>query len=166
MAFIRYQSPDDPAFTVFDVSRFRVDHAVFLLRLEPLRERIGAKLEEQRHWNLQAMKLLEENRRLAACLEWLESLKGDPDAVFIPEMKHEPALDVVADGLIGEGHYERVFCPACEWNIGAADIIGEPWEFEEEGVTTRGIRSICRQGHTIHILIEGIDAIDLESPDD
>ena len=36
MAFVRYQSPDEPAFTVFETSRFRVDHAIFLLRLDPL----------------------------------------------------------------------------------------------------------------------------------
>jgi hypothetical protein len=166
MAFIRYQSPDDPAFTVFDISRFRVDHAVFLLRVDPLRERIKAKLEEQRHWNLEAMKLAEENRRLAACLEWLESLKGDPDAVFIPELKHEPALDVVADEVIGEGHYEQVFCPACEIEYHAEQVAREPWAFSEEGVTTKGVRSICGAGHTIHVLTKGIDALDLELPDD
>ena len=166
MAFIRYQSPDDSAFTVFDTTRFRVDHAIFLLRLDPLRERIKETLEEHSHWNLQAMKLVEENRRLVACLDWLDSIPHDSDSVIIPELKHEPALDVVADGLIGEGHYERVFCPACEIEYHAEQITREPWEFEEDGVTVRGLRSICQRGHTIHVRTDVIDALDLESPDD
>ena len=166
MAFIRYQSPDDSTFTVFDTSRFRVDHAIFLLRLEPLRVRIREKLEEQRNWNLPAMKLVEENRRLASCLEWLDSIPHDSDSVLIPELKHEPALDVVADGLIGEGQYERVYCPACEIEYRPEQIAREPWEFEEEGVTLRGQRSTCPGSHTIHVHTEGIDALDLETPDD
>ena len=166
MAFIRYQSPDDPAFTVFETSRFRVDHAIFLLRIAPLRGRIRDKLEEQRDWNLQAMKLVEENRRLASCLDWLDSIQDEPDSVVIPELKHEPALDVVADGLIGEGHYERVFCPACEVEYRAEQVTREPWRFEEDGVTVRGNRSTCREGHTIHVHTEEIDAIDLEASDD
>jgi hypothetical protein len=166
MAFVRYQSPDDTAFLVFDASRFRVDHAVFLLRTAPLRASIGEKLEERRDWNLQAMKLVEENRRLESCLEWLESLGDDPDLVAIPELKHEPAIDLVADALIGEGEFERAFCTACEAEYAAELIAREPWQFEEDGVTVRGRRSICPNGHTIHVLTEGIDAPDLEAPDD
>jgi hypothetical protein len=166
MAFIRYQSPDDSAFIVFETSRFRVDHAIFLLYLDPLRERIKETLEERQHWNLQAMKLVEENRRLVACLDWLDTIPHDSDSVHIPELKHEPALDVVADGLIGEGQYERMYCPACEIEYRAERITREPWEFKEEGVTVLGHRSTCPQGHTIHVRTEGIDALDLESPDD
>ena len=35
LAFVRYQSPDDSAFLVFDASRFRVDHGIFLLEARP-----------------------------------------------------------------------------------------------------------------------------------
>ena len=158
MAYVRYQSPDDPAFTVFDKSRFRVDHAIFLLRPAPLRARIAELIEERRDWNLRAMKLVEEARRLESCLEWLESLGDELDAVAIPELKHEPAIDLVADRLIGDGHYERAICPACEADYPPGEVAREPWEFEEEGVTIRGFRSLCPAGHTIHVLTEEIDA--------
>ena len=55
MAFVRYQSPDESAFLVFDASRFRVDHAIFLLEAAPLRARISretggaARLEPRGH---------------------------------------------------------------------------------------------------------------------
>jgi hypothetical protein len=166
MAYVRYQSPDDPSFIVFDVSRFRIDHAIFLLRVAPLRARIEGKLEEQRDWNLQAMKLVEENRRLSSCLEWLDTLSDDADLVAIPDLKHEPAIDVVADRLIGDGDYERAFCPACEAEYSPGEVSRDAWAFEEEGVTVRGSRSVCRQGHTIHVLTEEIDVLDLEGPDD
>ena len=166
MAFVRYQSPDDPAFLVFDASRFRVDHAVFLLHVAPIRSRLAEKLDEQRGWNLAAMKLVEENRRLAACLEWLESLADDPDLVAIPDLKHEPALDLVADRVIRDGDYERAYCPACEAEFHARDTVRETWEFEEEGIIVRGSRTLCAGGHTVHVLTEGIDAPGLESSDD
>jgi len=165
MALVRYQSPDEPAFTVFDRSRFRVDHAIFLLHVPSLRDRLREKLEEQRDWNLAAMKLVEENRRLAACLEWLETLPEDADVVVIPELKHEPALDLVADALIAEKAFAKAFCPACEREYLADQVAAEPWEFEEDGVTVKGRRSTCLQGHTIHVRTEGIDALDLETPD-
>ena len=166
MAFVRYQSPDEPSFTAFDVSRFRVDHATFLLRVAPLRALIGEKLEEQAGWNLPAMKLVEENRRLASCLEWLETLGDDADVVAIPDLKHEPAIDLVADRLIGDGEYQRAYCPACQAEYRPGEVTRDAWEFEEDGVTVRGVRSVCRRGHTIHVLTEGIDAIGLEGPDD
>jgi hypothetical protein len=166
MPLVRYQSPDDNSFTVFDRTRFRVEHALFLLRLGPLFESLRAKLDEQRDWNLQAMKLVEETRRLESCLEWLGTLGDDPETVAIPELKHEPAIDLVADAMIGDGEFERAFCTACEAEY-AAELIGRAsWQFEEEGVTIKGRRSICPNGHTIHVLTEGIDAPDLESPDD
>lgn len=166
MAYVRYQSPDDPAFQVFDVSRFRVDHAVFLLPVAPLRARIVEKLEQRRDWDLRAMKLVEETRRLDSCLEWLETLSDDPDEVAIPELKHEPAIDLVADALIGDSEFERTYCIACEAEYRANQVTREPWRFEEEGVAIRGLRSTCPNGHTIHVLTEAIDAPDLESPDD
>ena len=164
MATVRYQSPDDTSFLVFDESRFRIDHGIFLLRVAPLRARVEEKLEEQRDWNLRAMKLVEENRRLNSCLEWLDTLGDDPDLVAVPELKHEPAIDVVADRLIGDGGFERAFCPACRSDYSPGELARDAWEFEEGGVTVRGIRSLCRQGHTIHVLTEGIDAPDLEGP--
>ncbi len=166
MAFVRYQSPDDSAFLVFDASRFRVDHAIFLLRVASLHDAIVDKLEERRDWNLQAMKLVQEDLRLKSCLAWLELLDDDPEMVAIPELRHEPAIDLVADALIGEGEFERAFCIACEAEYAAELIAREPWQFEEDGVTVRGRRSICPNGHTIHVLTEGIDAPDLEAPDD
>jgi hypothetical protein len=166
MALIRYQSPDDSSFVVFDTSRFRIEHGVFLLRVGPLRARIAEKLEEQRDWNLRAMKLEQENRRLSDCLEWLDSLPEEGGEVVIPDLKHEPAIDVVADRSIGDGDYEKAICPACEAELTPAEVIVEPWEFEEGGVTVRGRRSTCRRGHTIHVLTDEIDAEDLELPDD
>jgi hypothetical protein len=165
MAFVRYQSPDDSSFLVFEVSRFRVDHAIFLLKAAPLRAKIAEKLEERRDWNLEAMKLAQESRRLESCLEWLETLGDDPDTVAIPELKHEPAIDLVADRLIGDGEFEKAFCTACETEYTADQVDREHWQFEEEGVTVRGRRSICPNGHTIHVLTEGIDAPDLETTD-
>jgi hypothetical protein len=165
MAFVRYQSPDDTAFLVFDASRFRVDHALFLLKVGPLRVAIASKIDERRDWNLSAMKLVEETRRLESCLEWLETLGDDPDTVAIPELKHEPAIDLVADALIAEADYEKAFCTACEAEYAAELIRREPWRFEEDGVTVHGRRSTCPNGHTIHVLTEGIDAPDLEAED-
>lgn len=165
MSFVRYQSPDEPAFTVFERSRFRVDHAIFLLPIAPLRKLLREKLQEQIEWNLQAMKLVEENRRLASCLEWLETIPDDPEKVIIADLKDQPAIDLVADHLIGMGGFERAFCPSCKVDYPADQVDREPWEFEEDGVTIRGCRSTCSQGHTIHVLIEEIDALDLESPD-
>ena len=166
MAYVRYQSPDDPAFAVFGASRFRVDHAVFRLRLGPLKGRVAALLEERRDWNLAAMKLVEENRRLVACMDWLEILGNDPDLVAVPDLVHEPALDLVANALIAEGEFARACCPACEADYAADRISREPWAFEEEGIIVRGLRSTCPQGHTIHALTEAIDAPDLEGPED
>ncbi len=165
MAFVRFQSPDEPAFTVFDASRFRVEHGVFLLRLAPLRERIETKLEEHKGWDLRVMKLVEENRRLVSCLEWLRSLPDEGDDVATPDLKDEPAIDLVANGLIGDGHFERAFCPACEAAYAPKEVTREPWEFEQEGVTVRGRRTACRQGHTIHVVTDAIDAPEIELDD-
>lgn len=151
MPLIRYQSPDDSSFLVFDVLRFRVDHGLFLLKIKPLKQSLADRLEEQRDWNLEAMKLFQENRRVAACLEWLESLGDDSEQVVIPDLKDEPAIDIVANRLIGEREYDRVFCTACEVEYQAGQIRLEPWAFEEDGVTVRGQRSLCRQEHIIHV---------------
>jgi hypothetical protein len=162
MAFVRYQSPDESTFTVFDISRFQVEHGLFLLRLVPLRNAIEAMLEKQRDWNLPAMKLVEENRRLASCLEWLQSLDDDSDVVVLPDLKHEPAIDLVADRLIVDHDYFKMFCPACEIEYRPEQVTLEPWAFEEDGVIVRGRRSTCPNGHTIHVMTDEIDAIDLE----
>jgi hypothetical protein len=162
MAFVRYQSPDDPVYTVFDVSRFRVDHGLFLLKVPPLCSRIEKKLEEQREWNLQAMKLVEENRRLTACLDWLHSLDAESEIVAIPELRHEPAIDLVADELISNLEYDRVFCPACEVEYSRDEVLREAWQFEEDGVTIQGRRSICGQGHNIHVVADLVDVLGLE----
>ncbi len=62
---------------------------------------------------------------------------------------------------------DRAFCPACEIEYpGRPDRRANPGQFEEEGVTVRGRRSICPIGHTIHVLTEGIDAPDLEFYDE
>ena len=87
----------------------------------------------------------------------------DPDRVAIPELKHEPAIDLVADALIGEGEYEKAFCTACEAEFTAEQVAQELWRFEEDGVAIRGRRSICPGGHTIHVLTDEIDVPDLES---
>jgi hypothetical protein len=166
MALVRYQSPDDSSFLVFDTLRFRVDHAVFLLRADLLQNSIREMIEERRDWNLQAMKLVQENQRLESCLEWLETLGDDLEMVAIPELKHEPAIDLVADHLIGESEFARAYCAVCEAEYTAQQVSREPWKFEEDGVTVRGLRTLCPSGHTIHVLTEGIDAPDLESSDD
>jgi hypothetical protein len=162
MALVRYQSPDDTSFLVFDQLRFRVDHGLFLLQVEPLKASLAAKLEEQRGWNLDAMKLVQENRRVSACLEWLETIADDPDLVLIPDLKDEPAIDLVANRLIADRQYDRVFCPACEAEY-RAEVIGlETWSFEEDGVVVRGRRSVCAQKHTIHIMTDEIDVGEIE----
>ena len=168
MATVRYRSPDAAAFLVFDRSRFRVDHAEFLLGIAPLRAAIVGKLEEHRGWDLRAMKLVQENRRLESCLEWLETLADDPsdDVVAVPGFEHEPAIDLIADRLVGDGDYAKALCPACEAAYDAGQIRRDPWRFEEGGVTVRGLRSTCPNGHTIHAMTEGIDAPDLEAADD
>jgi hypothetical protein len=165
MAFIRYQSPDDSSFLVFDLVRFRVEHGLFLLKLAPLKASLAAKLAEQSTWNLVAMKLVQENRRVAACLEWLETIADDPDTVVIPDLKDEPAIDLVANQLIGERAYDRVFCPGCEAEYRAEAIGVEPWAFEDEGMTVHGRRSVCGQGHTIHVQTDEIDAPEIEFED-
>ncbi len=165
MVLVRYQSPDDSSFLVFDRLRFRVDHGQFLLQIAPLKASLAAKLDEQRGWNLVAMKLVQENQRISACLEWLEMLGDDPDLVAIPALKDEPALDLVANRLIGDRAFDRVYCPACESEYRVEGISNEPWAFEEEGVTVRGRRSLCGQGHTIHVLTEEVDVPDIEFAD-
>jgi hypothetical protein len=165
MAFVRYQSPDDSSFLVFEVSRFRFEHGLFLLKLEPLKAYLAAKLAEQSGWNLVAMKLVQENQRLSACLEWLETIGDDPDVVVIPGLKDEPAIDIVADRLIIDREFDRVFCPACSLEYRAEETTIEPWAFEEEGVTVKGRRSLCGQGHTIHALTDEIDAPEIEIED-
>lgn len=165
MALVRYQSPDDSAFLVFDVSRFRVEHGVFLLQVDALRRSIAAKVEERAGWNLAAMKLLEEHRRLVSCLEWLDTVGDDLEIVEVPELKHEPAIDLVANGLIAEGQFGRAYCPGCQMDYRPDEVIKEPWRFEEDGVGVRGRRSVCPAGHTIHTLTDEIDAPDLESDD-
>ncbi len=112
------------------------------------------------------MKLVEENRRLASCLEWLQSLDEGGDEVLVPDLNHEPAIDLVADRLIGDGHFEHAYCPACETAYSPEEVAREPWSFEEEGVTVRGRRSACRQGHTIHVVTDAIDAPEIELKDD
>jgi len=162
MPLIRYLSPDDPAFLDFDKARFRVEHGVFYLRPGSIRARIAEILEEHRGWNLQALKLVQENRRLQACSEWLESLPVVDEGVVVPELKHEPAIDLVADRLIGDGDYERVECPICLASYEPDEVGLEDWEFEEEGTTIHGRRTVCRQGHTIHALRDSIDAPGIE----
>jgi hypothetical protein len=162
MALVRYQSPDDSSFMVFDQLRFRVEHGLFLLKAEAVKASLAAKLAEQSRWNLEAMKLVQENRRVAACLEWLETLADDPDLVAIPALKDEPAIDLVANRLIADRQYDRVFCPACEAESRPEAICLEPWSFEEDGVTVRGQRSVCGGGHTLHVQTDEIDAGDLE----
>jgi hypothetical protein len=165
MAFVRYQSPDDSSFLVFDQSRFRVDHGLFLLEVEALKASLVAKLDEQRDWNLEAMKLAQENRRISDCLEWLESLADDPELVAIPGLKDEPALDLVANRLIADRKYARVYCPPCEAEYRAEQIQIEPWSFEEDDVTVRGRRSLCLNRHTIHVMTDEVDVGEIELVD-
>src|SRR4051812_25393889 len=99
MPLIRHQSPDDPAFVVFDKARFRVEHGVFYLRPDSIRARIAEILEEHQGWDLRVMKLVQENQRLRDCDEWLSSLPAGDEGVVVPELKHEPAIDRVADRL-------------------------------------------------------------------
>ena len=167
MPAIQYRSPDDPAFVVFDRARFRVEHAAFHLRPGALRRALADAIAERAGWNLAAMKLVEEDRRLRACLEWLEKLPGDDgDLIIAPDLVHEPALDVVADGLIGSGEYDRTECPACQALYAPADVTREPWAFEEGGITVRGRRSTCPGGHTLHVMTDLIDTPELEIEDD
>ena len=58
---------------------------------------------------------------MKSCLEWLETLGDDPDLVAIPELKHEPAVDLVADRLIADVAFAKAYCPACE-----AEVSGRP----------------------------------------
>jgi hypothetical protein len=162
MPFVRYQSPDDPAFVVFDRARFRVEHGVFYLRPGSIRARIAEILEEHRGWDLRIMKLVEENRRLQACSDWLESLPVVDEEVVVPELKHQPAIDLVADRLIGDGDYERVECPICLASYAPDEVELEAWEYEEEGMTVHGRRTVCGKGHTIHALRDLIDAPGIE----
>ena len=166
MALVQYQSPDDPAFMVFDETRFRVEHGIFHLRAWPLRGLLAEILDSHAGWDLDRMKLVAENRRVRDCLEWLDSLPAGSDDILIPELIHEPAIDLVADALIGRKQYDRVICPACLVAYSPERVALDLWEFAEEDVTVRGRRTSCPQGHTIHVLTEAIDAPDLESPDD
>jgi len=166
MSTVRYRSPDDPAFVVFDKARFRVEPATFHLRLGPLRRGLAAAIAERGGWNLAAMKLVEEDRRLRSCLEWLEGLPEDGEGPVVPELVHEPALDLVADALIGDGEYERAECPACGATYAPAEVGRGPWAFEDAGITVRGRRSTCPRGHTIHALTDLIDDPGMESRDD
>jgi len=114
------------------------------------------------------MKLLAEDRRLRACLEWLEELPEDVNgpSLIAPDLVHEPAIDVVADALIGNGDYDLAECPACEAPYKPAEIAREPWAFEEDGVTVRGRRSTCPRGHILHALTDQIDDPGMEFTDE
>jgi hypothetical protein len=166
MPLVRYQSPDDPAFTVSGQSRFRVNHGVFYLRKAPLRDRISEILADQEGWNLAAMKLVQENRRLRACLEWLDSLPAEGEEVVVPELIHEPAIDLVADRLIGDAAYERAECPACAATYAQAEVQVEAWAYIDDGVTVRGRRSNCPRDHTIHALTDVIEDPEIGLMDD
>ncbi len=165
MSVIPYRSPDDPAFVVFDRARFRVDHAIFFLRPAPLRREIEAILGARAGWNLEAAGLLAEDKRLRACLEWLETVAEAGDDVVAPRLEHEAAIDVVAGPLIAEGEFERAACPACDSLYVPDRIAREPWEAAEDGVTVRGHRSVCPQGHVIHASTDLVDVPDLEGPE-
>ena len=162
MPVVPYRSPDEAAFVVFDKARFRVEHGIFYLRVGPLCRELAAVLEAHAGWNLEFMKLVEHDRRVRACLEWLESLPDDTGQVHPPDFVHEPALDVVANALIGRREYDRVDCPACVASYPADQIRLDPWEFEEEGVTLRGRASTCPGGHTVHVLTDVIDDLEIE----
>ena len=91
MPVVRYRSPDDPAFVVFDKARFRVEPAE-LRPSGPSRSaealesppRLAGRLESR-----PVLKLVEEDRRIRACLEWLGTLGGDDDDLVTPELVHE-----------------------------------------------------------------------------
>jgi hypothetical protein len=166
MSLVRYQSPDDPAFVVFDRPRFRVEHGVFYLRSASIRAGIAVILEQHRGWDLRIMRLVEENRRLQACSEWLESLPAGDREVVVPELKHEPAIDLVADGLIGDRDYDRVDCPICLASYAPEEIVLEAWEYEEDGTSVHGRKTLCGRGHTIHALRDSIDAPGIEMESD
>ena len=165
MALVRYQSPDDSSFLVFDRSRFRLDHGLFLLTSNTLRDQLLASLATQSGWNLEWMKLVHENKRIAACVEWLETLPADDDAVATPGLSHEPAIDLVANRLIADRSYVRVICPACSQDFPPSEITVEPWAFEEDGTTIRGRRSLCPGGHTLHVTTDEVEVPDLEVED-
>jgi len=165
MTTVRYRSPDDPAFVVFDKARFRIEHATFHLRFDPIRRALAAAIAEREGWNLAAMKLVEEDRRLRSCLEWLNKLPAAAEGPVSPDLVHEPAIDVVADTLIGAGEYDRAECPACDVAYAAAEIAREPWAFDEKGVSVRGRRSTCPRGHTLHALTDLIDDPGIEVPE-
>ncbi len=162
MSVIPHRSPDDPAFVVFDRTLFRVDHALFFLRVEPLRRAIGTLVEGRKGWNLEAAGLLSEDNRLRACLAWLEEVAGIGEDVVEPPFEHEPAIDVVAAGLITSGEFQRAACPACESLYSPDQIVREPWQETEEGVTITGHRSVCGRGHIIHATTDLVDVADLE----
>ena len=164
MPLIRYQSPDDPAFVVFDQSRFRVDHGVFLLHPCSIRARIGEILEEHRGWDLRILKLVAENQRLAACAEWLDAIEANDDRVILPELHYEPAIDLVADRLIGDGDFASVECPVCQASFTPEGVRRESWEFEEEGTAVLGRNTLCGRGHIVHAFRESVfvSGIELE----
>ncbi len=167
MPLIRYRSPDASAFVAFDQSRFRVEHGLFDLWPDALARRLVEAIDLRSGWNLPAMKLVEEDRRLRSCLEWLESLPGTgDDEVLIPDLRHQPAIDLVADHLIGDGQFERVLCPPCETVYEPARVRREPWEFEEDGITIRGRQTLCPGGHAIHVVRDHVDVPGIELPDD
>ncbi|WP_435007711.1 hypothetical protein P12x_004976 [Tundrisphaera lichenicola] len=162
MPLVRYQSPDDSAFVVFDQARFRVEHGIFLLRPGAILARIREVLEEHRDWDLRVMKLMAENQRLQACADWLEKLPSEEEAIVQPELVHEPAIDRVADHLIGAGDFVGVECPACSAAYSPEQVRRESWEFEEEGTAIRGRNTICPQGHILHALRDSIEVPGIE----
>lgn len=166
MPLVRYQSPDDPAFAAFDRSRFRVEHGTFYLRPDRIRFRIGEVLDRHRDWDLAVMKLVEEDRRLRACSDWLDSLPPGGEDPVVPDLKHEPAIDRVADRMIGDGEFARVDCPACPASYAPGEVTREPWEFEEDGTTLRGRRTLCGRGHPIHAIRDEVEAPGIELDDD
>ena len=166
MPVVRYQSPDDPAFVVFDKARFRVEHGLFYLRVESVRQKLAEVLEVHAGWHLEFMKLVEENRRVQACVEWLDALPGDTEQVHIPELVHEPAIDLVANALIAHQEYDRVDCPACLASYATNAVSLDPWEFEDQGVILRGRRTVCPKGHTIHVVTDLIEDLEVETEGD
>ncbi len=165
MAVIPHRSPDDPGFVAFDQTRFRIDHGLFFLRPGPLRDRIRGILDSRVGWNLEAAGLQAEDNRLRNCLEWLETLADFEDEVVPPPFEHEPAIDLVAAGSIAAGDFERAACPACNALYSPHQLAREPWEVAEDGVTLRGVQTVCPAGHILHASTDLVDVLDLESPE-
>ena len=78
------------------------------------------------------------------------------ESISLP--KSDGVVDFLVAGIIGEGEFIRVHCPACGADYVEAEIVRRGWEVFVEGSRAKGRDFLCRGGHVLYVSVDVLDS--------